>query len=165
MTPENDWQARLHAVDWSCYRTIYGAAANIPEQISRLHSSDENVALSGAADLRAGLCHQNVQIASAAVPALPFILGVLPSSSAKVAVEILELLTSFALTTDAARMQHFASAVGKRRMPQPGWVGELRTALRAALPQIAPYATHEDAVVAELARMFVDELGKNTSPT
>jgi hypothetical protein len=165
MPPETDWQARLHAVDWSRFHTIYGVAIKVPEQIERLHSPDENIALSGAADLRAGLCHQHVQIASAALPAFPFIMEMLPSSSQKVTIEILEILAGFAITTDPVRMRQFASAVGKRRLPQPGWVEELRRALKTASPRIAAYATHENPTIAELARMFVDEMGKDAVST
>ena len=156
---------RLHAVDWSLFHTIYGVSTKVPEQIERLHSPDENIAISGAADLRAGLCHQHVQIASAALPAFPFIMEVLPASSEKVTAEILEILAGFAITTDRARMDQFASAVGKRRMLRPGWVEELRRALQMALPRVAAYATHENPAIAELARMFVDEVGKDTAST
>jgi hypothetical protein len=62
-------------------------------------------------------------------------------------------------------MRQFASAVGKRRMPRPGWVEELRSALRMALPRIAAYATHENSTIAELARMFVDEMSKDAVST
>jgi hypothetical protein len=163
MPPETDWQVRLNTVDWSQFHTIYGLATKIPEQIERLHSPDENIALSGAGDLRAGLCHQHVQIASAALPAFPFIMEMLPSASEKVTAEILEILVGFAITTDPVRMDQFASAVGKRRMPRPGWVQELREALRMDLPRIAVYATHENPAISELAKMFADEIGKDLS--
>ena len=165
MPPETDWQVRLHAVDWSAFHTIYGTAGNVPEQIERLHSPDENIALSGAGDLRAGLCHQHIQIASAALPAFPFIMDMLPDASEKVTIEILELLAGFARTTDPVRMHQFASAVGKRRMPQPEWVADLRRALEAALPRIAAYAAHENPAIAELARIFAGEIGKDTAAT
>jgi hypothetical protein len=161
MPAETDWQVRLHAVDWPLFHTLYGAASQVPEQIERLRSPDESIALSGAADLRAGLCHQHVQIASATLPALPFILEALSAASDKVTVEILEMLVSFAVTTDPARMRQFASAVGKRRMPQPEWVGELRSVLRKALPRIGEYAAHENSAISELAAMFVEEMGKD----
>jgi hypothetical protein len=34
-----------------------------------------------------------------------------------------------------------------------------------ALPRVAAYATHENPTIAELARMFVDEVGKDTAST
>jgi hypothetical protein len=163
MPPETDWQARLNGVDWSQFHTIYGLATKIPEQIERLHSSDEKIALLAVADLCAGLCHQHVQIASAALPAFPFVLEMLPASSNKVKAEILDMLVAFAITTDPVRMQRFASAVGKRRTTRPGWVEELREALKAELPRIAAFATHEDPTIAEPAKMFADELGKDAS--
>jgi len=152
----------LHAVAWPTFHTIYGAADKVPEQIERLNSPDEKIALAAAGDLRAGLCHQQVQIASAALPAFPFIMEMLPSSRESVTVEILEILVGFAITTDPVRMQKFASAVGKRRMPSPGWVAELRRALQMELPRIAVFVTHENPTVAEFAKMFVDEMGKDT---
>jgi hypothetical protein len=160
MPPETDWRARLHAVDWPRFHTIYGAATKVPEQIERLRSPDPEIALSAAGDLSAGLCHQHVQIASAALPAFPFIMEALDSSNERVAVEILEMLAAFAITTDPVRMRQFASAVGKRRMPQPGWVEELRKALQMALPRISVYATHENPAIAECANMFAGEMGK-----
>jgi hypothetical protein len=163
MPSDADWQIRLNAVDWSHFHTIYGLATKVPEQIERLHSPDETIALSAVADLWAGLCHKNVQMASAALPALPFILEVLPSRNDKVTAEILDMLVAFAVTTDPVRMQRFASAVGKRRTPLPGWVEELRGALKTALPRIAVFAAHEDPTIAELAKMFADELGKDAS--
>jgi len=163
MPPEPDWQARLNAVDWPHFHTVYGVATTIPEQIERLHSPDEKIALSGAGDLRATLCRQRVQIASAALPAFPFIVEMLSSSSPRVVVEVLDILVGFAITTNRVRMDRFASAVGKRRVPQPGWVEELRRALQVALPQISVYVTHENPTIAEAAKMFVDEIGMDSS--
>jgi len=34
-----------------------------------------------------------------------------------------------------------------------------------ALPRISAYATHENPTIAELARMFVDEVGKDAVST
>jgi hypothetical protein len=161
MPPETDWRRRLTAVDWSPFHTIYGVATEVPEQIERLHSPDEKTALQAAGDLKSVLCHQHVQIASAALPAFPFIVEMLPSSSENVAAGILDILVGFAITTDPVRMQQFASAVGKRRMTRPGWVTELRTALQKELPRIAPYVTHENHTISEYARKFVDEIGKD----
>ena len=161
--PDTDWRVRLNAVDWSRFLTVYGVATTVPEQIERLHSSDEEIALSGTADLRAGLCRQHVQIASAALPAFPFIVEMLPSSSDRVTVGILELLVSFAITTNRVRMGRFATAVGKKAMPPPEWVEELRNALRMALPRIAVYVRHENPTISDFAQMFVDEIGKDVS--
>jgi hypothetical protein len=161
MPPETDWRRRLTAVDWSPFHTIYGVATEVPEQIERLHSPDEKTALEAAGDLKSGLCHQHVQIASAALPAFPFIVEMLPSSSEKVAAAILDILVGFAITTDRARMHQFASAVGKRRLPPPAWVTELRAALQRELPRIAPYVTHENPAISKYAKMFVDEIGKD----
>lgn len=158
MPPESDWQARLNAVDWPRFHTIYGTADKLPELIAGLHSVDEAAALSAASELAAGLCHLHVQIASAALPALPFVLEMLPSASEKVTVEILDMLVSFAITTDPVGMRQFASAVGKRRLLRPGWVDELRRALEAALPRIAGYATHQNPAISEFAVKFADEI-------
>ncbi len=164
MPPEADWQTRLAAVDWPRFRTLYGAADEVPELIAGLHSPDEAMALRAAGDLSAGLCHRHAQIASAALPAFPFIVERLPSAGEKVTAEILNMLVGFAISTDPVRMRQFASAVGKRRVAPPGWVQELRDALRTALPQVARYATHQNPAIAESAKMFVDEMGKDTVP-
>ena len=154
----------MNAVDWSRFLTIYGVATTVPEQIERLHSPDETIAVSATDDLRAGLCRQHVQIASAALPALPFIMEMLPCSNENVTVGILEILVGFAITTNRVRMGRFASAVGKAPLPPPGWVEELRRSLRIALPRIAVFVTHENSTISEFAQMFVDEIGKDNTP-
>lgn len=153
----------MHKVEWSQFHTIYGAADQVPGQIEQLYSPDETASLAAAADLARSLCHHHIQIASAALPAFPFIFEMLPSASAKLTAEILDMLVGFAITTDPVRMRQFASAVGKRRMPPPAWVNELRDALQAALPRIAAYATHENPAIAGFARMFVEKMGKDVS--
>ena len=40
----------------------------------------------------------------------------------------------------------------------------MRRALQAALPKIAEYVTHENPNIAEFAKMFVDEMGKDIGP-
>lgn len=161
MLPDADWRARLHVVDWSQFHTIYGAADTVAAQIERMHSPDEALALSAAADLAAGLCRQHVQIASAALPAFPFIVEMLPSASDQLAAEILGMLVGFAITTDPVRMRKFASAVGKRRVPPPAWVDELRKALQSALPRIREYTTHRSAAISQFAATFVEAVTKD----
>ena len=164
MPRESDWQARLNAIDWPRFHTIYGAATKTPETIASLHSPDDETAVSAARELHAELCHKQVQIASAALPAFPFLVEVLPSASQRVKIEILDTLVDFAITSDRNRMARFASALGKRRTGSPGWVDELRSELARALPQIAAYVTDEDPSISECAKMFADEMRKGTPP-
>ena len=108
--------------DWSRFQTAYGAATNVPEQIERMNSRDKKVALSGIRELWAGLCHQEVQIASAALPALPFIIERLPAPSDKVTAEVLDILAGFAVTTDPVRAEQYQQALGHKPLPQPNEV-------------------------------------------
>jgi len=151
-------RARLSAIDWSLFETAYGAATNVPQQIERLNSSDEKVALSGVRDLWSGLCHQEVQIASAALPALPFILEVLPASSDKVTAEVLDLLAGFAITTDPIGAEEYDRALGQVPSARPPWIAVLRARLQNELPLIEGFAMHQNPDIAECANRIIEEL-------
>lgn len=157
MPSQSDLKTRLAQIDWSRFFTVYGAAINVPEQIERLNSIDEKVALSGTYDLQAGLCHQEVQIASAALPALPFILECLPGASEKVTAEVLFLLVGFVVTTDPVRAEQYDRAMGRAPEPQFLWEVEVRAELRKQLPRIEAFATHKNPDIAEFANRFVRE--------
>ncbi len=162
MPSQSDLTTRLAQIDWSRFFTVYGAAINVPEQIERLNSTDEKTALSGIRDLWAGLCHQEVQVSSAALPALPFILECLPASSEKVTAEILDILVGFAITTDPVRAEQYDRALGRVPEPQFLWVLELRAKLRKQLPRIAAFTTHKNPDIAEFANRFVREFNSTS---
>jgi hypothetical protein len=158
MASPDNLKLRLNAIDWSSFQTAYGAATNVPQQIERMNSPDEKVALSGIRELWAGLCHQEVQIASAALPALPFIMERLPAPSDKVTAEVLDILAGFAVTTDPLRAEQYQQALGRKSLPQPSWIVDVRSRLRAELDRIAAFTTHQNAEVAECAKRIIEEL-------
>jgi len=127
--PSDHWSQQIHGIDWSKYHTSYGAATDVPGQLERLRSADEQAASSAAHELCCGLCRQHVQIASAA---LPFLLGVFATAGDRLKVETLDLLLGFAFTTDLLRIEQFARAMGEMSSDPRGWIGEVRSVLVTA---------------------------------
>ena len=97
---EEDWDQRVAKIDWSQYHTAYGVATDVPGQLRRLRSKDEMEAMGASHDLWCGLCHQHVQIGSAALPALPFLLEVFATASDKLRVEIMDILLGLSITSN-----------------------------------------------------------------
>jgi len=93
----DDFDSRLEAVDWARHETAYGAATAVPNRLRRLRSPDRKTALRASHDLWCGLCHQHAFASSAALPALPFLIGVLESAGDELAAEILDILKGFAV--------------------------------------------------------------------
>ena len=87
---------RIAAVDWTAFHTAYGRADDVPNQLLRLASSDKATALKASHDLWCGLCHQHVQIGTAALPAFPFILEVMEAADDALVYEILDIILGFA---------------------------------------------------------------------
>ena len=88
----SDWDQRIAEIDWSQYRTAYGDAGAVRSQLRRLRSVNEEGALSAAHDLWCGLCHQHVQIGSAALPALPFLVEAFDLANNQLKVELMDTL-------------------------------------------------------------------------
>ena len=150
---------RLGRVSWETLHTIYGPAVEVPRQIILLHSPEEETGLRAAAELRESLCRRQTQIASAALPALPFLMEALAAGGDRIQAALLDLLCCFAATTNHARMARFASAVGKVRKAPPAWVQELHAGLESAAAEIAGYASSANPEIAEAARAFGREIG------
>jgi hypothetical protein len=106
-----------------------------------------------------GLCHQHVQVGSAALPALPFLLEVLDSADRRLAVELLDILLGFALGTNRRRAIAFQRSLGREAIPpEETWVRDLRAALLAELPRFRQLAAADDEEVAGFAERIVAEL-------
>ncbi len=136
---EADIQARLREVDWSQFNTAYGSAHRIPEWLWDVRFSVPTVADEGGHMLWCSLCHQKGQLASAAEPALPFLLEFLPRVRLELQVEILDIVHGLAVCSYPGN-----------GYPSTGYHGRVRQKLQAALPQIAAFADHES----EDARYF-----------
>lgn len=161
---ESDWEKRLAEVDWSQYWTAYGEAGPVKLQLRRLQSEDKEEALSAAHDLWCGLCHQHVQIGSAALPALPFLLEAFAAANDRLKIELLDIFLGLAITSNPQRMEQFATALGQASCARPDWIDQVRSGLEAALPSILPLRTNADPDIAEFARGVVDELA-STNPS
>lgn len=142
----------LAAVPWAEYETAYGPATEVPEQLRRLGSADEAIALRASHDLWCGLCHQHVFVSTAALPALPFILRVLDQASPRLEVEILDILLGFARCTAPEALTEAA------RRSQPAWIGELRVGVTAERARLERLARSPHAEVADFAQEILEEL-------
>ena len=151
---------RLNAIAWADFHTAYGPAVKVPDQLRRLAGPDRKAALDATHDLWCGLCHQHVQVGSAATPALPFLLEVLDAADRDMTVELLDILLGFAIGVNRQRAADFQRSLGRTEVaPEERWVAELRAALLAELPRFRRLAAAADEDVADFAEGIVAELG------
>src|SRR5690242_17286675 len=101
------FEQRLGAIAWGDFGTAYGPAVTVPDQLRRLAGLDRKAAMDSTHDLWCGLCHQHVQVGSAALPALPFLLEVLDRADRDMTVELLDILLGFALGVSRQRSEDF----------------------------------------------------------
>ena len=150
---------RLNAVRWAEFGTAYGPAVKVPGQLKRLASPDHAEAMEASHELWCGLCHQHVQVGSAATPAFPFILEVLDGADRDLTVELLDILLGFAIGVSRKRTMEFQHAIGRGEPgPDPQWLLDLRTGLNAELPRFESLSAWSDADVAYFATEIVREL-------
>lgn len=157
-SPSNDWNDRLAAIKWSQYQTAYGEASPVETQLRRLRSTNREEALAATHDLWCGLCHQHVQIGSAALPALPFLLEVFATADDRIKTELLDIFLGLAITSNPRRMAEFASAIGQTAPSRPQWIDDVRSVLESALPNILTLRTDSDPDIAYFAKEIADEL-------
>ena len=143
-----DYAKRVNEVDWSKYQTAYGRADDVPGELLRLASTDHSIAMSSTHKLWCGLCHQHAYISDAALPALPFILEVLDNANDKLAVELLDILTGFAI----------CSTLGPKESSPNQWERLLRGRLRDELPRFIALTTHANEEIAGFAERIVENL-------
>ena len=116
---------RLSVVPWGDYFTAYGPAVNVPDQLRRLAGPDREAALAASHDLWCGLCHQHVQIGSAALPALPFLMEVLDMAGRDMSVELLDIMLGLALGVNRRRLAEFQRSRGRIEIPpEERWIAE-----------------------------------------
>jgi hypothetical protein len=144
-----DFEERLNRIDWSAYQTAYGRAVNVPKQLLRLASSNHSEAMAASHDLWCGLCHQKVQLGTAAVPALPFIMEVLDRADDELSVEILDILDGMAIGTKADFWR-----MGK----VPDYALQLRQALQAELARFRGLKKSAREEIQHFASSIVDAL-------
>lgn len=88
---------RVNDIDWSKFKTAYGDASSVPEQLNALESGSQQEQLEAAHKLWCGLCHQHAFISSAAEPVLPILLSLIGDVSEEVQVEIMDILLGFSV--------------------------------------------------------------------
>ncbi|MFC5744605.1 hypothetical protein [Actinomadura rugatobispora] len=143
------------AIDWSRYESAAGpvlAAYEVPGHLIELAHTKPERASHAARRLNESLCHQGVFIDSAALPALPFLLEALRSTTdTSVAWSLLHLLEGFA---DCSR-----SIPGPNRdWPNREWVITLRQELVLHRSAIASWTRHEDENVRTEAQAVLSSL-------
>lgn len=141
---------RVHAIPWADYKGSCGSSPlEVPDPLIRLAGADHARSLIASAELWNLLCHQ-ANVASVAVPALPFLLEVLDRAPDELAVEIMDMLYIFAAYTAAWRKEPLPGG-------EPAWVSELRTRVAAERPRFRQLAKHPNVDIAEFAQMILDE--------
>jgi hypothetical protein len=149
---------RIAAVEWTAFHTAYGRADDVPNQLLRLASPDKAMALKASHELWCGLCHQHVQVGTAALPALPFILEVMQAANEPLVYEILDIILGFAKGVSRKRHVDFQKALGREPQPDPEWVIALRTRLVNESDRFRMLGTHSNSDIAESANAILQEL-------
>jgi hypothetical protein len=156
MTPA--FADRIAAIDWTAFHTAYGRADDVPNQLLRLASPDKATALKASHELWCGLCHQHVQVGTASLPALPFILEVMQACDESLVYEILDIILGFAKGVSRKRYVDFQKALGREPQPDPEWVIALRALLLGEADRFRSLRTHSNSGIAEEAESILQEL-------
>jgi hypothetical protein len=149
---------RIAAVDWTAFHTAYGRADEVPNQLLRLASPDKATALKASHELWCVLCHQHVQIGTAALPAFPFILEVMRAADESLVYEILDIVLGFAKGVSRKRSVDFQRALGREPQPEPEWVTALRTLMLKETERFKALCAHSNSDIAVSADSILQEL-------
>jgi hypothetical protein len=149
---------RVEAIDWCRFDTAYGPAAEVPALLRRLADVHSIRALRACDRLDWSLCHQHVQVGSAALPALPFLLEVLDSAEPPLLAAILDLLLGLAKVSKPGWFADAQRSLGRLPLPEEEWTGDLRRALVAELLRFREFAVHSATEVSDTAAQLVAEL-------
>ena len=121
-------------------------AIKVPDQLRRLLATDREVALEASHELWSGLCHQHAYVSSAALPALPLLVGALETADERVAAEILDILYGFAVCT-----RPLDTAAG------PDWLFRLREDLTKHTELIAGFVSSGNEDARDFAEFILEE--------
>jgi hypothetical protein len=124
-----------------------------------LAGSDRQAALDATHELWCGLCHQHVQVGSAALPALPFLLKVLDQADRQISIELLDILQGLALGVNRRRFEDYQRSIGREPPLEESWRTELRAALLAEVPRFQKLAASADEDLAGYVTTILEELG------
>lgn len=140
-----DLQTRLADIDWRRFSTAYGSAAGVPDLLLDLFGKNPGAARKASHDLWCGLCHQHAFLSSAALPALPFLLEALDVADDTLKVEILDILTGFAICSCPEWASKFE-----------GWILDLRAALSTETHRFLILERHPNEEIADFASSIVE---------
>jgi hypothetical protein len=149
---------RINAVDWTAFHTAYGRADDVPNQLLGLASADKATALKASHELGCGLCHQHVQVGTAALPAFPFMVEVMQAAEDALVYEILDIILGFAKGLNRKRRVEYLKRLGRDPLPDPPWVMALRALLVNETNGFRVLAANANADIAELADSILQEL-------
>lgn len=124
----------------------------MPELLIQLASSDHTAAMKASHHLWCCLCHQHAYVSSAALPALPFLLEILDEANEQLTVEILDILTGFAVCS-------------RDDIPtSEDWTRELHARLIEERHRFTRLADHPNSDIADWGRGLLDELSARGQP-
>jgi hypothetical protein len=145
---DESFAERVRSVDWANYETAYGPADAVPDLLVQIAYGIDRDAEGAAHQLWSSLCHQMAWVSSAALPALPFIMEVLPEASPQLTTELLDILQGIAVCTEEERL---ASDPAE-------WKRSLRVSLASQIEIIRSYIGDPDEDIDAIASNTIDSL-------
>lgn len=137
--------SKLEQVDWASLEDAYGPATGMPERLRRWATGDKS------ADLFYSLWVWGEEIVySAAAPAIPFMLGVLPDQPQMV----MQAVAGLAHSRDATSEDEFASynsEVQALCRQQKAWADATRQAVERGADLYRPYLKSSDPAIRKAA--------------
>ncbi|MHA3913911.1 hypothetical protein [Halovulum sp. GXIMD14793] len=149
----NDFASEIDAVNWSEFRTAYGAADNVPFLLEHLAGADPKKSADATHELWCGLCHQHAYVSSAALPSYPILVKILRSANPELGTEILDILWGFAKCT--------APRFGSNPAQRSDWMVELHNKMVADIEVYVALAASKNEDSSEFAGLIAEELNKS----
>lgn len=139
------WVDELRGVRWDSYETCFGTPAELPRHLRALLDDDPEIARTANNALWSALCFGDEPVASAALPALPFLLQALDLDDRARTIEVLDILLALARGTSE---------------DGPLWARRVREALREQRPLLTSATAHPYAEVQHFAELVLAELDR-----
>jgi hypothetical protein len=139
--------ARIAAIPWGEYLTAYGPATNVPPLLEQLLFGTEQSADEAVGHLLCALCHQDVEVDSAALPCFPFLVLAFEHAGEDLALFLLDLI------------HRLVTCEGGASDPdRDAWLPLLRKSFAAAVSTFESYAGHPNFQVRKYAGDIVREI-------
>jgi hypothetical protein len=143
--------AQIARVPWDKYRTAYPPATDVAAVLEQLLFGTTSQADEAVLYLQNALCHQDVEVDSAALPCAPFLLVAFENASEHLALCLLGLMHS-CITLEAC-----ASDPSRDE-----WAPLLRHTFAASASTFTPYVNHPNLEIRKSAEDILRELEKVT---